>query len=58
MFFVLVRERVFVFINQCECVCLSVGCVLCVGEGVFCVLVRVLFVCKSVLCVGKSVICQ
>ena len=31
--------------------------VLCVGEGVFCVLVRVLFVSKSVLCVGKSV-CQ
>ena len=27
-------------------------------RGVFCVLVRVLFVCKSVLCVGKSVICQ
>ena len=32
--------------------------VLCVVEGVFCVLVRVLFVSKSVLCVGKSVICQ
>ena len=28
------------------------------GEGVFCVLVRVLFVCKSVFCVAKSVICQ
>ena len=36
MFFVLVRERVFVFINQCECVCLLVGCVLCVGKSVIC----------------------
>ena len=39
MFFVLVRE----------CLCVSIKCVLCVGEGV---LVRVLFVCKSVLCVS------
>ena len=50
----------FFYVGECECVCvcvclcvcLSVGCVLCVGEGVFCVLVRVLFVSKSVLGVG------
>ena len=67
MFFVLVREclcvstnfffmsvsmNVCVCVCVCLCVCLSVGCVLFVGEGVFCVLVRVLFFCKSVLGVG------
>ena len=45
-------ECVCVCVCVCLCVCLSVGCVLFVGEGVFCVLVRVLFFCKSVLGVG------
>ena len=36
---------------MCVCLCLSVS-VFSVGEGVFCVLVRVLFVSKSVWGVG------
>ena len=68
MFFVLVRDSVcvyqpilFFYVGECECVCvcvcvcLSVGCVLCVSEGVFCVLVRVFVLSvECFLCVSES----